>query len=91
MVKGAVGPWGAPREILSDNGRRFVAWRGETWFQKVLKRQGIGHFRSAPPASDDIWQDRAVLEEDLEGIIAASPFRLLCRCKPAAGLLEASV
>ena len=48
VVKGAIGQWGAPREILSDNGRQFAAWRGETRFQKVLKRQGISHVRSAP-------------------------------------------
>jgi transposase InsO family protein len=50
VVKGAIGEWGAPREILSDNGRQFAAWRGETRsrFQKVLKRQGIQHVRSAP-------------------------------------------
>jgi len=48
VVKGAIGQWGAPREILSDNGRQFAAWRGQTRFQKVLKRQGIGHVRSAP-------------------------------------------
>ena len=48
VVKGAVGEWGAPREILSDNGRQFVAWRGKSRFQKVLKQQGIGHVRSAP-------------------------------------------
>ena len=48
VLKGALGQWGAPREILSDNGRQFVAWRGETRFQKVLKQQGIGHVRSAP-------------------------------------------
>ena len=48
VVKGAIGQWGAPREILSDNGRQFAAWRGQTRFQKVLKRQGIAHVRSAP-------------------------------------------
>ena len=48
VVKGALGQWGAPREILSDNGRQFVAWRGKSRFQKVLKQQGIGHVRSAP-------------------------------------------
>jgi transposase InsO family protein len=49
VVKGAIGQWGAPREILSDNGRQFAAWRGQTQFQKVLKRQGVNHVRSAPP------------------------------------------
>jgi transposase InsO family protein len=48
VVKGAVGQWGAPREILSDNGRQFVAWRGQTRFQRVLQQQGIQHVRSAP-------------------------------------------
>jgi transposase InsO family protein len=48
VVKGAIGQWGAPREILSDNGRQFAAWRGQSQFQKVLRRQGIGHVRSAP-------------------------------------------
>jgi hypothetical protein len=41
VLNGALGQWGAPREILSDNGRQFVAWRGKTRFQKVLKQQGI--------------------------------------------------
>ena len=48
VLRGAIGQWGAPREILSDNGRQFVAWRGKTKFQKVLRRQGVEHVRSAP-------------------------------------------
>lgn len=48
VLKGAIGQWGAPREILSDNGRQFVAWRGRTRFQKVCTGQGIQHVRSAP-------------------------------------------
>jgi transposase InsO family protein len=47
VLKGAIGQWGAPREILSDNGRQFVAWRGQTRFQKVLRQQGVQHVRSA--------------------------------------------
>jgi len=35
VLRGGIGQWGAPREILSDNGRQFVAWRGKTKFQKV--------------------------------------------------------
>lgn len=48
VVRGAIGQWGSPREILSDNGRQFVAWRGKSEFQKVLRRQGVQHVRSAP-------------------------------------------
>jgi transposase InsO family protein len=48
VLKGAIGQWGAPREILSDNGRQFVAWRGQSRFQKVLRQQGVQHTRSAP-------------------------------------------
>jgi len=48
VVKGAFGQWGAPRELLSDNGRQFIAWRGKSRFQRVLKQQGVQHVRSAP-------------------------------------------
>jgi len=69
VVKGAIGQWGAPREILSDNGRQFAAWRGQTPFQKVLQRQGIQHVRSAPHHSED----------PLDRIPRGRPFRLVRR------------
>jgi transposase InsO family protein len=76
VVKGAIGQWGAPREILSDNGRQFVAWQGKSRFQKVLKRQGIGHVRSAPhhPMTlgkiERFW--KTLWEEFLEEAVFAS-------------------
>jgi transposase InsO family protein len=76
VVKGAIGQWGAPREILSDNGRQFVAWRGKTRFQKNLKQQGIGHVRSAPhhPMTlgkiERFWQ--SIWREFLEEAVFAS-------------------
>ena len=76
VVKGAIGQWGAPREILSDNGRQFVAWRGKTKFQKVLRRQGVQHVRSAPhhPMTlgkiERFW--RTIWEEFLSDAIFAS-------------------
>jgi transposase InsO family protein len=82
VLKGSIGQWGAPREILSDNGRQFVAWRGETRFQKVLKQQGVQHVRSAPqhPMTlgkiERFWQ--TIWREFLEESVFAS-FADACR------------
>jgi len=37
-----------PREMLTDNGRQYVNWRGETKFQKQMKKDKISHIRSQP-------------------------------------------
>jgi transposase InsO family protein len=82
VLKGAIGQWGAPREILSDNGRQFVAWRGRTRFQKVLLQQGVQHVRSAPhhPMTlgkiERFWQ--TLWREFLEEAVFAS-FADACR------------
>jgi len=82
VLKGSIGQWGAPREILSDNGRQFVAWRGETRFQKVLRQQGVQHVRSAPqhPMTlgkiERFWQ--TIWREFLEEAVFAS-FADACR------------
>ena len=39
---------GAPREILTDQGRQYTAWRGQTDFEEELRRQGIQHIKSRP-------------------------------------------
>jgi len=38
-----VGRFGKPREVLSDQGRQYFAWRGKSEFQKLLWKLGIGH------------------------------------------------
>jgi transposase InsO family protein len=35
--------YGKPKEVLSDQGRQYYAWRGKSEFQRVLKREGIEH------------------------------------------------
>jgi transposase InsO family protein len=39
---------GAPREILTDQGRQYTAWRGSTAFEEELRRHGIAHVKSRP-------------------------------------------
>jgi len=43
-----IADFGAPREILTDQGRQYTAWRGETEFEEELRRHGIRHVKSRP-------------------------------------------
>jgi transposase InsO family protein len=40
--------FGAPKEILTDQGRQYTAWRGTTEFEEELRREGIRHIKSRP-------------------------------------------
>lgn len=40
--------YGTPREILTDQGRQYTAWRGTTEFEEELRREGIKHVKSRP-------------------------------------------
>lgn len=43
-----IAEYGTPQEVLTDNGRQYTSWRGETSFEQLLRRQGIRHIRSRP-------------------------------------------
>src|SRR6185503_1713797 len=43
-----IAQYGSPREILTDQGRQYTAWRGSTEFEAELKRHGIAHVKSRP-------------------------------------------
>ena len=43
-----IAEYGVPREILTDQGRQYTAWRGTTGFEEELRRQGIRHIKSRP-------------------------------------------
>jgi len=35
--------FGKPEEILTDQGRQYYSWRGKSFFQKYIEKQGIRH------------------------------------------------
>ena len=35
--------FGKPKEVLTDQGRQYFAWRGKSAFQKLLDKEGIAH------------------------------------------------
>ena len=43
VLRTAIGQYGTPKEILSDQGRQYYSWRGKCVFQKELLREGIHH------------------------------------------------
>jgi transposase InsO family protein len=43
-----IAAYGTPREILTDQGRQYTAWRGESQFTQRLRQYGIQHVKSRP-------------------------------------------
>ena len=41
VLRTAIGQYGAPKEILTDQGRQYYSWRGKSLFQKTLAKEGI--------------------------------------------------
>ena len=48
VFRRAVGDYGVPKEMLTDNGRQYTNWRGTTRFEKELQKDRIKHIRSRP-------------------------------------------
>jgi len=44
----AMASWGAPEEVLTDNGPQYHTWRGKSEFKKLCERRGIRHIVSKP-------------------------------------------
>lgn len=44
----AIGEYGVPKEMLTDNGRQYTNWRGTTRFEKELSKDRVRHIRSRP-------------------------------------------
>jgi transposase InsO family protein len=48
VLRAGIAAYGAPEEVLTDNGSQYVTWRGESAFHKELKQRGIRHIVAAP-------------------------------------------
>ena len=63
----AIAGFGAPEEVLTDNGTQYVTWRGKSAFAKLLEaRHPAGGGVAAPAA--DAGQDRALLGHAVAGV-----------------------
>jgi transposase InsO family protein len=48
VYRSAIGEYGVPKEMLTDNGRQYTNWRGTTRFEQELKKERVRHIRSRP-------------------------------------------
>ena len=48
VLEAAIANFGAPEEVLTDNGPQYVTWRGTSAFDKLLERRGIRHLVARP-------------------------------------------
>jgi transposase InsO family protein len=44
----AIADYGPPKEVLTDQGRQYTVWRGETEFEEELRQHGVRHIKSRP-------------------------------------------
>ena len=48
VLEAAIANFGAPEEVLTDNGPQYVTWRGTSAFAKLLERRVIPHLVARP-------------------------------------------
>src|SRR5512143_1510500 len=48
VYRRAVGEYGVPKEMLTDQGRQYTTWRGSTRFERELGKDRVRHIKSRP-------------------------------------------
>jgi transposase InsO family protein len=48
VVRASLSAYGAPTELLTDNGSQYVTWRGKSAFTRELEKRGIKQIVAAP-------------------------------------------
>jgi hypothetical protein len=46
VYRSAVGEYGVPKEVLTDQGRQYTNWRGKTRFELELQKDRVHHIKS---------------------------------------------
>jgi transposase InsO family protein len=48
VLRAGITSYGAPREVLTDNGAQYITWRGKSQFTKELEKRGIAQVVARP-------------------------------------------
>jgi len=81
-----IAEYGAPREVLTDQGRQYVAWRGQTEFAEELRRQGIQHLKSRPHHPETLGKIERFWKTLWEEFLSRTVFADYADCERRVGL-----
>ncbi|HEY6458813.1 MAG TPA: IS481 family transposase, partial [Polyangiaceae bacterium] len=81
-----IAAYGTPEEILTDQGRQYTAWRGETDFERELRRQGIRHVKSRPQHPQTLGKVERFWKTLWEEFLSRTVFADFADCERRLGL-----
>jgi transposase InsO family protein len=81
-----IAAYGTPQEILTDQGRQYTAWRGETDFEQELRRQGIRHVKSRPQHPQTLGKVERFWKTLWEEFLSRTVFADFADCERRLGL-----
>jgi transposase InsO family protein len=81
-----VASFGVPQEVLTDQGRQYTAWRGETLFEERLRQYGIRHIKSRPQHPETLGKIERFWKTLWDEFLSRTVFADFADCQRRLGL-----
>jgi transposase InsO family protein len=81
-----VASFGVPQEVLTDQGRQYTAWRGETLFEERLRQHGIRHIKSRPQHPETLGKIERFWKTLWDEFLSRTVFADFADCQRRLGL-----
>jgi len=81
-----VASYGAPEEVLTDQGRQYTAWRGQTAFEETLRQHGIRHVKSRPQHPETLGKIERYWKTLWQELLSRTVFADFADCDRRLGL-----
>jgi transposase InsO family protein len=81
-----IAAYGTPVEVLTDQGRQYTAWRGETLFEERLRQYGIRHIKSRPQHPETLGKIERFWKTLWDEFLSRTVFADFADCQRRLGL-----
>jgi transposase InsO family protein len=81
-----IASYGTPQEVLTDQGRQYTAWRGETLFEERLRQYGIRHIKSRPQHPETLGKIERFWKTLWDEFLSRTVFADFADCQRRLGL-----